>query len=142
MMECKQKKYDCIFCSGDKCSILSDTNFSRPCPFFKRGTPTVIQERYFPNRAEKFKAIPGTANRYFVSELGEVVNWKGRPLTRKHNTHGMPIVTYTTESGHSTSRGVASLVADAFIPGTGQIIYLDGDVENCERWNLERIERG
>lgn len=141
-MECKQKKYDCIFCVGERCTILSDTNFNRPCPFFKRGIPTIEQERYFQGKAEAFKAIPGTANRYFVSELGEVVNWHGRPLSRKHNSHGMPIVTYTTESGKSTSRGVASLVADAFLPGAGMIGYKDGDPENCERWNLERIERG
>ena len=140
-MDCKQKKADCRFITTKgNCKILSDTIFNRPCPFYKKGYGDIIGERHFPGMAEAFRAIENTGGKYYVSERGDVANSKGKLLARKHDRNGRAVVTITSISGRSTSRSVAVLVAEAFVPGAGAVVLLDGDPDNCEAWNIGRAK--
>ena len=142
-MICKQLKKDCMFFAySGHCTILRDTFFTRPCPFYKRGLCEEVLERTFPDRAERFRSISGTEGKYFVSEMGVVFSRRGYALARKHDKNGKPIVTLALKDGRSTTRSVAILVADAFLPGAGRVEVIDGDPDNCELWNLRRIDDG
>lgn len=42
---CREAKSDCIAYSNGVCIALQETNFKRPCPFFKSRLRTVKPER-------------------------------------------------------------------------------------------------
>lgn len=135
-MRCKQKREQCVFNRDGKCDILDDTNFTRPCPFYKERPPEILLEKYFDG--ELFRSIKGFNGKYFVSENGKIVTCVGRPVAQTI-INGRPtvqLVDYETRSRRRKS--VAVIVADAFIAGTGVVGFRDGNWLNCERWNLYR----
>ena len=137
-MNCLQKRDNCIFNAFGRCEILSNTEFTRPCPFYKKGTGEVVQDHEIPGHNGIFRDIRGFGGRYYVSEYGEVISKYGNVIRFKYMKNGSPIVPLQRESGHVTTIKLDILVADAFIGGNGVVIHKDGDVLNCERWNLER----
>ena len=138
-MKCKQKKTDCHFNNGGTCDILTDTNFTRSCPFFKKRTAVKPRDWEFEGHNGNFRLVEGFDGRYFVSEYGEVINRKGDILSRKADKTGHPVVNLRRENGTWTTGRVAVLVANAFMPGYGAVEHIDGDVDNCELTNLIRI---
>ncbi len=37
LVECKQKKLDCLMCKDEKCIALNNTDFkNKECPFYKK----------------------------------------------------------------------------------------------------------
>lgn len=138
-MKCLQKRIDCIFCRDEYCDILSDTRFNRPCPFYKRGLKEPLRDCFFEGHNGVFRNIRGYDMKYWVSEYGEVITYKGVTLTQTPDKGGELIVRLQKDkfSKHSTAR-VKILVADAFIPGTGMVTHVDGDINNCAAYNLRR----
>lgn len=53
---CRDHKRDCFSNSNGKCICLNDTNFSRPCPFYKTGTQAEYERQRTEERLYK-KAI-------------------------------------------------------------------------------------
>lgn len=139
-MICTQKRTNCIFYAFGKCEILTDTYFSRPCPFFKQGAAEVIRDHILKDKKGIFRDIKGFGGRYYVGEYGEVVSKYGNTIHLKYMKNGSPIVPLVRPTGHTTTIKLDVLVADAFLGGSGAVIHKDGNVLNCERWNLERKE--
>lgn len=137
-MICLQDRTDCVFNAYGKCEILRDTKFNRPCPFYKKGTTEVIRDHYIQGKNGIFRDIQGFNGRYYIGEYGEVVSKYGNTITLKHTKSGKPIVQLQRASGNYTTITVAILVADAFLGGSGEVEHIDGDIRNCERWNLRR----
>ena len=80
--------------------------------------------------------------KYLVSSQGFVKNLRlGRQLSRQVNSGGIHLVSMMKDEGGLTTRSVAKLVADAFLP-THQnrhfttVIHKDGRYENCDVDNL------
>lgn len=132
-MKCLQKRERCVFNRKGKCDILTDTFFSKPCPFYKEALDETVRDMI--HEGETFRSIRGYSYKYFVSESGRVINWQGREI-RQSLTAGKPYVNLTDQFRGSHKVSVARLVVDAFIPGTGRIGHKDRDLTNCERWNL------
>lgn len=137
-MICTQRKYDCIFCFNGECDILRDTHFSRACPFFKKRKTERIRDWEFDGHIGMFRVIEGFDGKYFVSEYGEVINRRGDTISRKKDRMGHPIVSLKRPTQTWTTARVAVLVANAFLQGVGSVEHIDGDVNNCERFNLRR----
>ena len=137
-MNCLQDRQNCVFNSHGRCEILTDTYFNRACPFFKKAPQEVVEERQIAGHSGAFRSIKGYNGRYFVSEYGEVVSKFGNTIVIKANANGRLVVQLQRPSENWTSQAVAVLVADAFIGGTGEVEYIDGDPTNCTRWNLRR----
>ena len=137
-MICLQKKTNCIYNAYGRCEILNNTEFTRPCPFFKKGVEEVIQDHYLTNFPGVFRDIKGYGGRYYIGEYGKVVSKYGNEIHLKYTKYGKPIVQLQRPSGNYTTINVAILVADAFLGGSGAVTHKDGNVLNCERWNLER----
>lgn len=137
-MICTQKKNDCIFNYGGDCEVLNDTHFNRPCPFFKKRVLEKERDWEFEGHIGVFRLIKGFDGRYFVSEYGEVINRRGDTLNKKRDRMGHPIVSLKRPNDTWTTARVAVLVANAFVQGFGSVEHLDGDVDNCERFNLRR----
>lgn len=137
-MICLQKKNNCIFNAYGKCEILSNTEFTRPCPFFKKNAIEIVRDHEFAGKNGIFRDIKGFGGRYFVSEYGEVVSKYGNSIHYKHTRNGKLIVQLQRVSGSYTTVNVDILVADAFLGGSGPVTHKDGNVLNNERWNLER----
>lgn len=139
-MKCSQKRYNCIFISGEACKILSDTNFTRPCPFFKAGSGPVQRDYVFEGLNGVFREVGSYEGKYFVSDQGEVVTVRGRVLVRKHDRYGHPTVRLDRDYRKYSTHRVAKLVADAFLPPDGGcvIVHIDGDLDNCAAENLIR----
>lgn len=136
-MKCIQEKYKCLFYRDGKCDILSDTHFKRPCPFYKERPNEVIADKFFDGVL--FRTVKGYDNKYYVSESGKVVNHMGKELKAGFMRDRLYVQLKDDLTLKTQRKSVAVIVADAFIPGTGQVGYLDGDPKNCERWNLYRI---
>lgn len=139
-MMCLQRRDDCIFNTAGRCDILTDTIFKRPCPFYKKGKKqTAAHDIYIDGYSGVFRAVEGFEGLYYVDENGNVYSMrKKRFMTWKHYNNGQPFVTLTKESGQITSRVIDRLVADAFLGGDGMVIHKDGDIDNCNVWNLYR----
>lgn len=137
-MICLQKRTNCIFNAYGRCEILNNTEFSRPCPFFKKGATEIVRDHELPGKNGIFRDIKGFNGRYYVSEYGEIVSKYGNTIHFKYTRSGKPIVQLQRESGNFTTVNVDIVVADAFIGGSGTVIHKDGNVLNNERWNLER----
>lgn len=135
-MKCLQKKENCVYIADGKCNILDDTHFKRPCPFYKVRPPEKVLDKIVDG--ELFRSIRGFDGKYFVSESGRVINFAGRELTQNVVTGRLSVQLTDDLTRRKMRKSVAILVADAFIPGTGSIGFLDGNCLNCERWNLYR----
>jgi len=88
---------------------------------------------------EKWKVIDGW-ERYEVSNTGFVRNSETRKLLRmRYDKNGYQIITFSID-GKRTTRKVHRLVAEAFIPNTGnkpQVNHKDGNHQNNHVDNLE-----
>lgn len=135
-MKCTQKRERCVFIREGRCGILEDTHFNRPCPFYKERLNEPLVDRIIDG--EVFRSIRGYNGKYYVSESARVMNWVGREI-KQSLVAGRPHVNLVDEYKQNRKESVAKLVADAFIPGSGRIIYKDGNYENCDRWNLFRV---
>lgn len=142
-MNCLQKRTDCRFYNDAACDILRDTNFDRPCPFFKKGGK-IISEREFPGRKGVFRSVRGFEEEYFVSEYAEVVSKFGNKIAVNTNASGALVVYLRTKDRNymGTRRSLATIVADAWVPGAGPVYFKDGDRYNCKAENLRRREDG
>lgn len=136
-MKCEQKRTKCAFNKEGRCGILEDTHFKRPCPFFKTRIDEPVVDRIMDG--EVFRSVRGYNGKYYVSESARVMNWVGREV-KQSLTKGKPQVNLTDDCKQSHKESVAKLVADAFVPGSGRVIHLDGDPGNCERWNIKRAD--
>ena len=137
-MICLQRRYDCTFNCERECEILRDTRFNRPCPFYKKRVLQRARDWDFPGHNGIFRQIEGYDGKYFISEYGEVINKRGDTINRKRDRQGHPIVALKRPNDSWTTARVAVLVANAFIQGYGTVEHIDGDVDNCERFNLRR----
>ena len=140
-MKCMQKREDCIFNTPRGCDILTDTHFTRPCPFFKKGKRTInsAEDIYVYGYAGVFKTIAGLEGLYYVNEDGLVYSTRSKKFINwRHYKTGQVFVNLTKEDGLITAKLVDRLVADAFLGGKGGVIHLDGDLDNCNIWNLRR----
>lgn len=138
-MECLQKKADCVNNRGGACRILSDTKFTRPCPFYKRRIRPE-REYIFDDKKGTFKMVKGYGDTYLVSDYGEVINNKGRALKYRWAQNCVCVELRFRYMGvlHTPIRPVHSLVADAFLPvGDTELIHIDGDPWNCRADNLK-----
>lgn len=135
-MKCLQQKTKCIFNREGKCDILADTHFKRPCPFYKERPLETIQDKMF--NGEMYRSVRGFNGAYYVNERGDIVNWTGRPLKKGVMNRHLYVHLKDNLTQKMQKKSLAKIVAAAFIPGTGEIGYLDGDTMNCERWNLYR----
>lgn len=138
MTNCLQNRQNCVFNSHGRCEILTDTYFSRTCPFFKQAPDEIIQDHYLKGRNGVFRDIRGFGGRYYISEYGEVVSKHNNKIGIKLNRIGKPTVQLQRPSGAWTTQTISLLVADAFIGGNGEVEHIDGNLMNCERWNLRR----
>ena len=136
-MICLQKKERCMFIREGRCDILEDTHFKRPCPFYKERPPEVLLEKVF--EGVLYRSVKGYDGKYFVSEQGDIVNFVGRTVKKKIVNNRLTVQLTDDLTRKKIRRYVAVLVADAYIPGTGSIGFIDGNCLNCERWNLYRI---
>ena len=122
-----------------ECDILNDTKFNRPCPFYKKNLGDKIDVDIYMDGCY-FRKVKGFNGRYFVSEYGEVITKGGITKAARINANGLMYVSLTLPNGNHTTRGVAQLVADAWLGGTGKIEFKDGDTTNCCVWNLRRVK--
>ena len=81
----------------------------------------------------------GSAPRYWVSELGEVISTvrAGRVLSQTKTPQGYPYVSLMI-AGNPVKACVHRLVAEAFCAGEGQVVnHIDGNKSNNRFENLE-----
>ena len=119
------------------CEILTDTLFTRSCPFYK--PPVAIDDNAeFEIRgyAGKFKKIKGYS--YFVSTEGVILNNPRKPLKPVFDRSKCEMRVLLYHNGASRWFNVASLVAAAFLPGEGRVYFKNGDKKDCRLENLER----
>ena len=137
-MECTQKREDCMFIVGGQCDILNNTHFKdgKRCPFYKQGIPDTPTDHYIDG--QMFREIRNTDGKYLVSERGDVISKQRGNMKVYHTKVGHPYVQLII-NGKETTRHIAQLVADAYINGTGKVDHIDGNIKNCDRWNLRRI---
>lgn len=136
-MKCLQNRELCMFIRDGKCDILEDTHFTRPCPFFKERPPEILLDKVVDGAV--YRSIKGYDGKYFVSEKGDVINFTGRKITKTVINNRLTVQLTDDLTRKKLRRYVAVLVADAYIPGTGSVGFLDNNPLNCERWNLYRI---
>lgn len=142
-MICAQRKADCAYIRGGECRILTDTNFTKKCPFYKR-TLNPEREHIFQGHEGVFKKIAGYGDIYFVSEYGEVVNNRGQTLRYKWVKDVACVELRFKYNGaiRTPTRPVHLLVAEAFMPvGDTSIIHIDGNPLNCRLDNLKWSEK-
>jgi hypothetical protein len=141
-MICPKFGTDCINLGvGRECLALSDTDFGfKKCPFYKP-SKTDYEARYlFEGRSGVWSPVRGFNGRYFISNEGEVINYRKREVRIYYN-NGKPYVKLADEFGFVTRYYVATLVGDAFIEGEGMIKHKDNNYLNCRASNLYRIYR-
>lgn len=145
-MECKQKRKDCMFNKGTFCKALSDTRLDRPCPFYKKGRDPYDVERIVEGHQGVFRKICGYGDRYYVSDMGEVMHAGGFFLKHRRGAYGNTAVELAfiyNGKKHTTLKNVDSLVAEAFLlGGEGELEHIDGDLRNCRLDNLRRKSNG
>ena len=141
-MECKQKKGDCMYNQGASCKILTNTYFMRKCPFYKRGKDPYSVERVIEGHDGVFRKVCGYGDKYYVSDLGEVMAAGGNFLKPRSGGYGNSMVelrwTYNGKP-KSSMKNIDALVAEAFgLEGDGLIEHIDGDPFNNRLDNLRR----
>lgn len=136
-MRCLQNKTNCMYNGEGKCNILEDTHFKRPCPFYKERPPEILLDKIVDG--ELFRSIRGYDGKYLVSESGRIINFAGRSISQYVVAGRLSVQLTDDLTRRRVRKSVAILVADAFIPGTGSIGFIDGNCLNCNRWNLYRI---
>lgn len=145
-MECRQKKTNCMFYGEGRCRILSDTEFDRVCPFFKKGKDPYAVERIVEGHEGVFRKVCGYGERYYVSDLGEVMIGGGRFIKGRKGGRNSVVVELAYEYNGkkvTTLKPIHNLVADAFmLEGDGEIEHIDGDPSNNRLDNLRRKTNG
>ena len=138
-MRCEQQRTKCIFCRNEKCDILNDTHFknNKPCPFYKERLPEIVTERYFGGTL--YRSIRGYNGKYFVSEQADVLNHYGRRVKVSVINRHLYVALKDDQTQKILRKSLAKIMADTYVPGTGNIGFYDGDTMNCERWNLYRV---
>ena len=89
---------------------------------------------------EEWAFIEGFPN-YQISSHGRVYNVsRYQMMSCSVNNHGLLKISLVDEGGVRRTKSIATLVADAFVPGkdhiSDQIILLDGDQMNVHAFNL------
>lgn len=140
-MTCSRYKRDCANLGvGRECLALSDTQFGqKECPFYKPAETNYFTKYVFNGRSGVWRAVRGYKGRYFVSDMGEVFNYRNREVNVSY-LNGRPFVKLQDEYGFVARYYVAVLVADAFIKGEGKIEHKDNNPMNCRADNLYRSE--
>ena len=137
-MKCTKGHSNCFRCGPEgECLILTARPKRQPCSFYKRtefdyDTP-FLHEKY----GGVWKMVRGWDGKYWVSNKGEVLGGHGI-VTRRYLKDKAYVRLY--DYGFISRTYVADLVADAFVPGDGEIIFKDKDFRNCKAENLERKE--
>ncbi len=141
-MNCPRLKKDCVNIGVEReCLALSETHFGdKECPFYKPSQTVYITKFLFNNRAGVWKKVRGYNGRYYVSDLGEVINYRNREVSVAY-LNGRPYVKLQDEFGFVSRYYVALLVADAFIKGEGEVSHKDNNPANCKAENLYRREK-
>ena len=137
-MVCLQKKTDCAYMRDGACRILTNTEFTRPCPFYKRQMHPE-REYVFVGKEGTYKLIKGCGDKYLVNEFGDVIKNDGKSLSYRWSQNCVCVELRYKYAGslRTTLRAVHTLVADAFLPvGDTDLIHLDGDPWNCRADNL------
>ena len=138
-MKCQHPGGKCFALGAEReCLALSDTLFSRPCPFYKEGKTDYTAKFVFEGTSGVWAKVRGYDGRYFVSNLGEVMN-SHKVMMGIHYYNGKAFV--RLYDGDNVARVyVDRLVADAFVPGAGKgkVCHKDGNLLNCKAENLYR----
>lgn len=138
-MECLQKKTDCAYIRNGACRILTNTEFTRVCPFYKKQR-TPEREYVFEGKRGVFKLVKGYGDRYLVNEYGDVINNRGESIKYRQGKSCVVVELRFRYAGvlHTPLRPVHTLVAEAFLPvGDTELIHIDGDPWNCRADNLK-----
>lgn len=123
---------------GRECLALTSTYFGKKsCPFYKPSKTDYKAKFVFKGREGVWKAIRGYEGKYFVSDFGEVYNYRNRQVKVSYNGD-RPFVSLEDNYGFVARHYVAVIVADAFLTGEGRICYRDGNRLNCKATNLYR----
>lgn len=140
-MTCPRLKRDCANLGvGRECLALTDTHFGyKGCPFYKPAKTDYNTKYIFTGRQGVWKAIRGYEGRYFISDYGEVYNYRNREVSVAYY-HGRPYVKLQDRFGFVSRYYVALLVGDAFVGGEGRIDHKDNNPMNCKASNLYRRE--
>ena len=139
-MKCTRDEDRCFRCGAEhKCLILTSAPLRQPCSFFK---PNRFDYDTTFIRIEKngvWKCIRGWEGLYMINNFGEVVGPTGKTVAHEYE-RGRVLVTlrYKTQR---CQEYVDELVADAFVPGDGEIYFKDGDPHNVNAFNIGRLEK-
>lgn len=139
MTTCPRLKKDCANLGiGRECLALSNTDFGyKTCPFYKPTTTDYDAKYIFEGRDGIWKAVRGYQGRYYVSDLGEIYNYRNRQVN-VYYLNGKPFVKLQDRFGFVARYYVALIVADAFVKGEGGVSHKDNDYANCKAENLYR----
>lgn len=140
-MKCSRKETDCFgLGAGHSCTVLTDTDFGRPCPFYKPNEydyDAYIDEPKVLDYPGRWKAVPGFEGLYLISDRGQVLNRWRNLITPRMSKSGRPFV-QLIKQGCEIRRYIEDLVADSFLGGDGAIYHKDGDLTNNTVDNLRR----
>lgn len=135
-MKCSKGTDSCFRCGPEKeCLILTDKPKRRPCSFYKRATVDYDTAFIKQDYDGIWKRVRGWDGLYWVSSNGEVLGRSGIMKQRFYN--GRVCVRFYFGEFKSVQY-VHELVADAFVPGSGEIYFRDGNCFNCKAENLGR----
>ena len=137
-MKCTRADDRCFRCgAGHKCLILIEPPLRQPCSFFKPVRFDYDTAFLKQNRNGIWKCIRGWDGLYMINNHGEVSSESSGKLISHEYDKGRPYVTLRYGSQRCIE-WVDELVADAFVPGDGEIYFKDGNSLNVSAWNIGR----
>lgn len=98
-------------------------------------------QRIFEKDGVMWSTVPGSVG-YLVSEYGDVIGRRGKPMVGSLGTKGYPQVLMYNIDDKLKSKKRHRLVAELFIPnpkGNQQVNHIDADKENNHISNLEWV---
>ena len=135
-MKCTRNDKTCFRCGSEKeCLILSSAPDRLPCPFYKPSTINYDASFVKKDYDGIWKKVRGWDGLYWINKDGEIIGRYGI-IKQKYRKGRACVILY--DDGFRAVAYVEDLVADAFLPGEGKVVFKDGNTLNCKLENLER----